>query len=108
MAIYGYDAEVEMTSRLRSSCELCDRDVEHLSTHHLIPKLKGGKNGPQARLCPTCHRQIHALFSEGTLAKRLNSLEVLKVEPQVASYLSWVRKRAGSSHFRVRRWKGRY
>ncbi len=89
-------------------CELCDRDVERLTAHHLIPKLKGGRNGPQAQLCSTCHRQVHALFSEGTLAKRLNSIDALKVEPQIASYISWVRKRSGGSQFRVRRWKGRY
>ena len=90
------------------TCELCDREVERLTNHHLVPRMKGGKYGPQARLCPTCHRQVHALFSEGTLAKSLNSIEALKADPQVASYLSWVRKQAGGAQFRVRRWKGRY
>lgn len=90
------------------TCELCDRDMERLTTHHLVPKMKGGKHGPQARICPTCHRQVHALFSEGTLARKLNSIDALKTDPQIGNYLSWVRKRGDNSHFKVRKWKGRY
>jgi hypothetical protein len=89
-------------------CELCERDVERLTSHHLIPKLKGGKNGSQARLCPTCHRQVHALYSEGTLAKRLNSIPLLKADPQVANYVSWMQRQTASANFRVRRSRGRY
>jgi len=66
--------------------------------------LKGGKHGPQAKRCPTCHHEVYALFSEGTLAKQLNSIEALKAEPQGASHFSWVRKQSGSAQFRVRRW----
>ena len=89
-------------------CELCQRDTERPTSHHLVPKLKGGRKGPQARLCSTCHRQVHAMFTEGTLAKRLNTLEALRSDPRMAAYLSWVRKRSGGSQFRVRRWKGRF
>ena len=85
------------------TCELCEREVIRLTTHHLVPKLKGGKHGPRARLCPTCHRQVHALFTEATLAKRLSSVVELKAEPQLASYVTWVRTRAGGAGFRVRR-----
>ena len=35
------------------------------------------------------------MFTEGTLARRLNTLETLRAEPKVAAYLSWVRKRSG-------------
>ena len=76
------------------TCELCDREVERLTNHHLVPRMKGGKYGPQARLCPTCHRQVHALFSEGTLAKSLNSIEALKADPQVGK-LSLMGQEAG-------------
>ena len=71
--------------------------------HHLIPKAAGGKLGPKARLCPTCHRQLHALFSETTLAKELNSIERIRANPEMASYLSWVRKQKSHTGFRVRR-----
>ncbi len=48
------------------------------------------------------------MFTEGTLAKRLNTLEALRNDPRMEAYLSWVRKRSGGSQFRVRRWKGRF
>ena len=90
------------------TCELCDRETERLTAHHLVPKLKGGKNGPQARMCSTCHRQVHAMFTEGTLARHLNTVDALRADPKVQPYLSWVRKRAGGAQFNVRRWKGRF
>jgi len=71
--------------------------------HHLIPRAAGGKLGPKARLCPTCHRQLHALFSETTLAKELNSIDRIRANAQMASYLSWVRKQKAETSFRVRR-----
>ena len=39
--------------------------------------------GPTALLCPTCHRQLHALFSETTLAQELHSIELLRANEQV-------------------------
>src|SRR5437016_6601885 len=90
------------------TCELCKREVERLTSHHLVPRRNDDKHGPQAKLCPTCHHEVHVLFSEGTLAQQLNSIEALKAELQGASYLSWVRKQSGSAQFRVRQWKGKY
>ena len=90
------------------TCELCERDVTRLSSHHLVPKLKGGAKGPRASPCATCHRQVHALFREGTLAARLSSIDQLRAEPEMAGYLAWVRNRPGGASFKVRRWKGRY
>lgn len=31
-----------------ASFELCEREAGHLTAHHIVPKLTGGKNGPQA------------------------------------------------------------
>ena len=84
-------------------CELCRREVESYTVHHLVPRAKGGRFGPTARLCPTCHRQLHALFSEATLAQELNSIDRLQANPQVHHYLRWVRKQKGPGGFRVRR-----
>ena len=88
-------------------CDLCEREVGRLTAHHLVPKARGGKHGPQARLCPTCHRQLHALFSEATLQRQLSTLEALKGHPQVAAFLTWMKKQQGPATFRVRRSKGR-
>ncbi len=84
-------------------CELCQRGSLRFTEHHLVPRSRGGKFGPKALLCPTCHRQIHAMFSEATLAKEFNSIESLRANPEVASYLAWVRRQKGPTNFRVRR-----
>ena len=86
-----------------ATCELCQREVDRFTVHHLVPRAKGGRFGPTARLCPTCHRQLHALFSEATLAQELNSIALLRANPQVNSYLKWVRKQKSAGGFKVRR-----
>ena len=84
-------------------CELCRREVDRYTVHHLVPRAKGGRFGPTAKLCSTCHRQLHALFSEATLAQELHSIQLLRANPQVNSYLKWVRRQKGGANFRVRR-----
>ena len=83
-------------------CALCERVVERFTVHHLVPRARGGSHGPTARLCPTCHRQVHAMFSVTTLAEELYSVELLRANPRVASFLRWMRKQRGAT-FRVRR-----
>jgi hypothetical protein len=77
-------------------CELCDREVERLSVHHLVPKQyskrKNTEIGPTAEICSACHRQIHALFDNKRLGEELNSIEKLRNEPQMQKFLAWVRK----------------
>ena len=84
-------------------CELCLRESVRFTEHHLVPRSRGGKYGPKARLCPTCHRQLHAMFSEKTLANELNSIERLRADPDFAGYLKWASKQKGPASFRVRR-----
>ena len=97
----------QQTARTEDSeqpvCQLCLRQSQRFTVHHLVPRSRGGKFGPKAKLCPTCHRQLHALFSESTLAKEMDSLERIRVNPEMASYLEWVRKQKGQANFRVRR-----
>ena len=85
------------------TCELCQREVDRYTVHHLVPRARGGRFGPTAKLCPTCHRQLHALFSEATLAQELNSVGLLRANAQVNSYLRWVRKQKSAGGFKVRR-----
>ena len=84
------------------SCDLCERAVERFTVHHLIPRARGGNHGPTALLCPTCHRQVHAMFSVTTLAEEMYSVELLRRNPRVADFLRWMRKQRGAN-FRVRR-----
>ena len=85
------------------SCELCLREVERYTVHHLVPRAEGGRFGPTARLCATCHRQLHAMFTESTLARELNSLDAIRGNPEMRKYLKWVRKQKDGASFRVRR-----
>ena len=86
------------------ACELCGRVVTTLTRHHLRPKEHGGVE--TALLCPPCHRQVHALFTNSTLAAELDSLEKLRRNPEVQRYVRWVRKQP-DAHVRVRRSRAR-
>ena len=71
-------------------CALCDREVGHLSRHHLIPRSEGGTE--TVDLCRTCHKTLHSFFTNRTLAKQLHTLEALRQNIEVQRYLAWVRK----------------
>lgn len=86
-----------------TGCELCRRHSSSYSRHHLVPRAQGGRFGPTAKLCSTCHRQLHALFSEATLARELGTMDLIQANPQFARYLKWARKQRGPTAFRVRR-----
>jgi hypothetical protein len=86
-----------------ATCELCRREVDRYTVHHLTPRARGGRFGPTARLCPTCHRQLHALFSETTLANELYSIDLLRTNPQVNNFLGWMHRQKGGAVFPVRR-----
>lgn len=88
-------------------CKLCQRESIRFTSHHLIPRSQGGKFGPQVKLCPTCHRQLHAMFSESTLAKELNSIEALQINSEFSEYLKWAKNQKGPTTFPVRRAKNR-
>ena len=91
----------------KPACELCLRQPVKFTVHHLVPRSQGGKLGPKVQLCPTCHHQLHALFSEATLAKEFHSVEQIRANTEMAAYLNWVRKQKDPTNFRVRRSKHR-
>ena len=86
-----------------AGCELCRRQLASYSNHHLVPRSQGGQHGPKAKLCPTCHRQLHALFSEATLARDLGTMDLIRANPEISRYVKWVRRQKGLANFRVRR-----
>ena len=73
------------------ACPLCGRKVRKLREHHLVPKSRGGKE--TVSICSMCHRQIHALFHNKTLASRYSTLASLKKAPELRSYLKWIRNK---------------
>ncbi|MDJ0736262.1 MAG: HNH endonuclease [Nostocaceae cyanobacterium] len=84
------------------TCELCERDVEKLTVHHLIPRQKKGHHGPKINICSACHRQIHTLFDNTRLAQELNSKQKLIDEPKMQKFLSWVSKQNPNRKVKVR------
>ena len=87
-----------------SPCALCGRVVSKLTRHHLRPKEHGGTE--TADFCSGCHRQVHALFTNRTLASQLDTLEKLRADPEIQSYVKWA-ARQPDGKFRVKRSKSR-
>lgn len=87
------------------SCELCARDLDNLTVHHLIPRQKTKRQkappSPTINICSACHRQIHALYDNRRLAEDLNTLEKLQNAPEMAKFLAWVRKQKAHRRIQV-------
>jgi HNH endonuclease len=83
-------------------CDLCQREVDRLTVHHLIPKQKGGQDGPRAEVCSACHRQIHVLYDNVRLARELSCVERIRDEPDMRRFLVWVRKQDPNARIKVR------
>ncbi|WP_318781219.1 HNH endonuclease [Amazonocrinis nigriterrae] len=96
-----------MSNNQLQQCELCQREMEHLTIHHLVPrqntKRKKQDPGPTANICSACHRQIHALFNNKLLARELNTLDKLTNEPQMQKFLAWVKKQDPGKRISVHR-----
>lgn len=87
-------------------CELCKREgVPKVTEHHLVPREEGGKDGEVAWLCESCHKQIHALYTNKELAVRLNTLASLENDDSIIKYLKYIRKQSASKKVKVRKSK---
>ncbi|WP_108508054.1 HNH endonuclease [Polynucleobacter acidiphobus] len=82
-------------------CPICEREIPsaQMDAHHLIPRSKGGKETQY--LHRICHRQIHALFTETELAKRLNSADAIRQHPQMQRFIEWVKNKPDGFYERV-------
>jgi len=72
-------------------CPLCGRDIpeDQREAHHLIPKSKGGK--VTEHLHRICHQQIHALFKDSELAKTYSTVAAILENPEMQTYVEWVK-----------------
>ena len=84
-------------------CELFNRDVSIITKHHLIPKQKGGKDYKTIHLCTTCHKQIHALFTNTELATLYNSIDALKNNARIIKFLNFVEKIPGDYNVNIKK-----
>ena len=83
-------------------CALCGRHTA-LTFHHLIPRKLHRRPRFRKRydrealqrgiaLCRLCHKGVHRLHSEMTLARDLSTLEALSNDPAIRRHVAWVRK----------------
>lgn len=86
------------------TCELCRRHgVSKITEHHLIPREEGGAKLDVAWLCPDCHKQIHALYTNKELAIRLNTLEKLCADEKISKYLKYIRKQPSTKNIKIKK-----
>lgn len=71
----------------------------------LIPRDEGGAKLDTAWLCPDCHKQIHALYTNKELALRLNTLDSLEADEKISKYLKYIRKQPSTKSVRVKKSK---
>ena len=74
-------------------CPLCERSVpdDYTCNHYLVPKSRKGRE--TIRLCEDCNKQIHVLFKPKDLEKRLSTLDLLKADEKVQTWIEWISKR---------------
>jgi 5-methylcytosine-specific restriction endonuclease McrA len=91
----------------KQRCALCGRLIPQAQRdmHHLVPKMKGGKE--TVAMHRICHRQIHALFSETELARRFSTPEALLTSYEIKRFVDWVRTKPDNFFERTRRSSGR-
>lgn len=73
-------------------CELCEREVQQVSRHHLVPREEGGRYGPTVSLCQPCHSTVHTFLSNRELARRYHTVAALQAAPELQKYLHWIRR----------------
>jgi DNA-binding sugar fermentation-stimulating protein len=71
-------------------CELCKREVEVLTRHHLKPKARGGAKGMHVMVCLSCKDMIHRLIPNKELDREYDTLEKLLANKKVQKYVKWI------------------
>jgi hypothetical protein len=97
MAMGRFDPEAPV------KCVICQRDVPGrlITLHPLKPKSRGGGADVRVPTCRTCHKQVHATFTNRELEQSFASLEALRSSERMEEFLAWVRKQKPDRAFRV-------
>ena len=83
-----------MSEELDNDCPLCGRPLAapH-NRHHLLPLSKGGKGTATVTLHKVCHDKIHSVFTEMELKRSFNTIEKLKTNEEIATFIKWVSRK---------------
>lgn len=71
-------------------CELCKREVETLTRHHLKPKSRGGSKGDTINTCLSCKDMIHIFVPNKVLDREYDTLEKLLANEKIKKYVKWI------------------
>jgi hypothetical protein len=69
-----------------------------------VPKSRGGRETVPVH--PICHRAIHAALDNKSLARDYADAEALRMHPDIARFLAWVRNKEPDFHAPTRRRRG--
>jgi hypothetical protein len=83
-------------------CELCERDVESTTAHHLVPRSRDKKSRKIISVCKPCHAMIHRIFSNRDLEQNYDDLEKIKNHPEVIKFVAWVKKQDPNKRIKIR------
>jgi len=75
------------------SCPICGMPMvlgPSVDNHHLVPKLKGGKDTELMHV--VCHRKLHSLWSENELRDTYNNVETILLDERIKKFIGFVRK----------------
>lgn len=86
-------------------CDLCEREVSSLTKHHLIPKGVGGKDDSTILLCNSCHKQLHALYTNRELSTKLYTLSRIKNDENIKKYLKFIKDFQEDTNISIKRSK---
>ena len=86
------ELSASVAQAISNCCALCEREVQQLSRHHLIPREEGGRHGPTADLCQPCHSSVHLLLDNKELARHYDTIEALRNAEKLQKYLHWIRR----------------
>ncbi len=74
-------------------CPICGRAMiegPSVDRHHWVPRSAGGEE--TAVLHKVCHRMIHRLFDEKSLAAHYADPATLRDHPEIQRFITWVRR----------------
>ncbi len=89
-------------------CPICGRPMpkgDAVDRHHWIPRKYKGTEW--SWLHRACHKKLHSLYDEHTLATDLNTPEALLAHDEIRRFVKWVRKQPPEKMIRHRPPKGR-
>lgn len=75
-------------------CGLCGRPMvggPSVDRHHLVPRSQGGTEA--VWMHQICHRKVHSVLDEKTLARHYSTFEQLLGHPEIATFVRWVKKK---------------